>query len=377
VNDLPRLFAHSIDVIRANQAPSGAYLAAPTFRTYHYSWFRDGAFIADAMSRVGEVVSADAFHGWCTQVLLDRRERVERLVAKAAAGEPVLDDEHLHTRYTLDGRESDEPWENFQLDGYGTWLWALDQHRRRHDGVVTPHLAAVEVAVRYLTTFWDGPSYDWWEEHRDHRHTSTLGAIFAGLGAVATWDELASPVRQAAAEAAERIRVTVEREATRAGSLTKWLGSDAVDASLAACIVPFQLVDPSGPVAEATLRRIEAELTDGGVHRYLDDVYYGGGQWVLLAGFLGWAHAARGDRDRAGELLTWMTDQARPSGDLPEQVATVLLHPDHEQPWIDRWGPSACPLLWSHAMLLVLADTLVEPAPSAFPLDAAAGEAAS
>jgi isomaltose glucohydrolase len=103
---------------------------------------------------------------------------------------------------------------------------------------------------------------------------------------------------------------------------------------------------------------IEAELTDGGVHRYLDDVYYGGGQWVLLAGFLGWAHAARGDRERARELLTWMTDQARPSGDLPEQVATVLLHPDHEQPWIDRWGPSACPLLWSHAMFLVLASEL-------------------
>jgi isomaltose glucohydrolase len=198
VNDLPRLFAHSIDVIRANQAPSGAYLAAPTFRTYHYSWFRDGAFIADAMSRVGEVVSADAFHGWCTKVLLDRRERVERLIAKAAAGEPVLDDEHLHTRYTVDGRESDEPWENFQLDGYGTWLWALDQHRRRHDASVAPHLAAVEVAGRYLTTFWDEPSYDWWEEFGEHRHTSTLGAIFAGLGAGATWDELASPVRQAA-----------------------------------------------------------------------------------------------------------------------------------------------------------------------------------
>ena len=31
---------------------------------------------------------------------------------------------------------------------------------------------------------WSQPCYDWWEEHPDHEHVSTLGAIAAGLDAV-------------------------------------------------------------------------------------------------------------------------------------------------------------------------------------------------
>jgi len=32
--------------------------------------------------------------------------------------------------------------------------------------------------------------------------------------------------------------------------------------------------------------------------------------------------------------------------------------PDMVQPWIDKWGPVATPLLWSHAMYLILTDVL-------------------
>ena len=63
------LARRSVEVILAGQAPSGAYVAAPTFGPYAYCWFRDGAFIADAMSRVGEVESAEAFFGWCARTI--------------------------------------------------------------------------------------------------------------------------------------------------------------------------------------------------------------------------------------------------------------------------------------------------------------------
>jgi GH15 family glucan-1,4-alpha-glucosidase len=51
-------------------------------------------------------------------------------------------------------------------------------------------------------------------------------------------------------------------------------------------------------------------------------------------------------------------------GRLPEQVSDHLLSPDLEPVWIERWGPVAAPLLWSHAMFLTLAIELgvVEPA---------------
>src|SRR4051812_5575506 len=95
---LSALARASIDIILANQAPSGAYLASPAFPVYRYSWLRDGAFIADAMSRVGEVASAEAFLGWCAATVHARRDRIDSLVARAARGDTILATEHLHTR---------------------------------------------------------------------------------------------------------------------------------------------------------------------------------------------------------------------------------------------------------------------------------------
>jgi isomaltose glucohydrolase len=366
VFDLVPLLERSQAIIREHQAPSGAYLASPTFPPYRYSWFRDGAFIADAMSRVGDRSSALRFHRWCAQVVTDRAGRIRELCRRAAVGDDISSDEHLHTRYTVDGREADEPWWTFQLDGYGTWLWSLEAHAGRHAADLEEHRSAVELLVDYLVTFWDQPCYDWWEEHADRRHVSTIAAVVAGLEAAQRTGLLDQQRTEAAAVAVAAARARVSQEGVRAGHLTKWLGSDAVDASLAACVTPFGLYPPGSPVATATLAEIDRQLAPAGVHRYLDDVYYGGGQWVLLAGFLGWAHLRSGSTERASTLLAWMVSQADEDGDLPEQVADGLLHPEHERRWIERWGPSASPLLWSHAMLLILAHelhTATRPAP--------------
>ncbi len=58
------LVDRSIEIIYDGQSDTGAYLASPNFETYHYSWFRDGAFIAYAMDKVGESKSAERFHTW-------------------------------------------------------------------------------------------------------------------------------------------------------------------------------------------------------------------------------------------------------------------------------------------------------------------------
>lgn len=358
---LDRLIARSLEVIEAGQAGSGAYVAAPSFPIYRYSWLRDGAFIADAMSRHGRRDSAERFHRWAGRVVADRSQRIAELVARGRSGGTVEPEEHLHTRYTLDGREADGFWENFQLDGYGTWLWALRRHHDRHPQAEGPSLAPVAATVAYLAAFWEQPSYDWWEEHPEHQHVSTLASIWAGLQAVAGWDAVDAGTRDLACDAAGRIRVCIDRDGVVDGSLVKWLGSTQVDASLIACLTPFDLYPPEHPVAAATLERVDTELAPGGVHRYLDDVYYGGGQWVLLAALLAWHHLRAGGTERAGQLLSWIVEQADESGDLPEQVAEDLLHPDELQGWEERWGPSARPLLWSHAMLLDLAAALPEP----------------
>ena len=358
MSDLVPLLERSQAVIRAHQAPTGAYLASPTFPSYRYSWLRDGAFIADAMSRVGEAASAERFHGWCARIVTDRAGRIEDLRRRAAQGEPIGIEEHLHARYTVDGREADEPWWTFQLDGYGTWLWALESHAQRQPLDLDEYRGAIELLVDYLAAFWAEPCYDWWEEHAEQRHVATLASVVAGLGAALRTGVLDQHRSDAATHAAAAARALVAQEGVRDGHLTKWLGTDAVDASLAACLAPFELYPPGSPIATATLTEIDRQLAPAGVYRYLDDVYYGGGQWVLLAGFLGWAHLRAGDPVRAEALLAWMVAQADDDLQLPEQVADDLLHPAHEQRWIERWGPSASPLLWSHAMLLTLAHEL-------------------
>lgn len=359
---LDDLVEHSLAVIEDGQAPSGAYVASPTFPTYDYSWFRDGAFIADAMSRYDRVDSTDRFHAWCAGVIADRADQITDLVGRAGTSRHPTHDEHLRTRYTLDGREADGFWENFQLDGYGTWLWALRAHAERHGTVDVP-VDEVTLLVSYLTTFWEEPSYDWWEEHLEQVHVSTLASIWAGLDAVADWPVVPANTRRTASAAADAVRRRIDSDGVIDNSLTKWLGSTAVDASLLAALTPFGLYEPDHPVAIRTTERIVAELSPAGVHRYLDDVYYGGGQWILLTAFLAW-HLARTGRPRqAWERIAWVVDQARPNGDLPEQVANDLLAPEELEQWEQRWGPSACPLLWSHAMLLSAVHELRQDAP--------------
>jgi GH15 family glucan-1,4-alpha-glucosidase len=354
-----RLVSRSIEVIRDGQAASGAYLASPTFPTYQYSWFRDGAFIADAMSRVGEGASAEAFFGWCNRILTDRSDLILDLVTRGERNvEDVALTEHLHTRYTVDGEESGAEWQDFQLDGYGTWLWALDQHVRRQERSVRPYLAGAELTVQYLCTFWSSPFYDWWEENGELRHPSSLAPIRAGLLAAASWPELDDTLRTRAIAAAGDIALAIAENGVHDGHLTKYFGSTEVDASLVACITPFGLYPPTDPIAVSTVSRVERELADGGVHRFLGDTYYGGGEWILLAAFLGWHHLETGDGAAARRYADWIAEQADADLNLPEQVSTNALFPERIDEWVERWGESASPLLWSHAMYLTLATGL-------------------
>ena len=73
---------------------------------------------------------------------------------------------------------------------------------------------------------------------------------------------------------------------------------------------------------------------------------------------LGLALASAGNRDRALDQLKWAAGTADEEGRMPEQAPTHLLDPSMRQEWIDRWGPVANPLLWTHATYVRLAVEL-------------------
>ena len=346
------LLQRSLEVLREGQARSGALVASPAFGVYRYGWLRDGAFCAHALDVAGERDRAAAFHRWAATAIEGPRERAACLVAKVRAGETPAHDEMLPARYTLDGElepPGGEDWPNFQLDGYGMWLWALGTHAvgaAQLDGL----RPAVELAADYLDACWQIPCYGPWEEFDDGRHTPTLAAAVAGLRAAA---RLLDEPRYG--ETAERIVAALLDEFVMDGRFKRCATDERVDGSLLWLSVPFGVVAPDDPRMRATIEAVRRDLVgpSGGVRRYLGDTYFGGGEWILLSCSLAWHERVSGLGD-GEDMRAWVRDQALPNGDLPEQTITHPQDPAMVEPWEKLWGPVATPLLWSHAMYVIV-----------------------
>ncbi len=382
------LVTSSINLIKRNQAASGAYIASPGYDTYAYCWLRDGAFIASAMDAHGHHRSAEAFHRWAATTVVDHAHKVEDLEANLehalkGTGDPLrpLDDRYvLHTRFTIDGKEGHESWGNFQLDGYGFWLTSIAQHIVATDSDPTPYSAAIDLVCSYLEITWRRPCYDSWEEYPSRRHMATWAAIANGLHEAGELADNAGTL-----STAETIAETLIARAGPNGTLLKFvpgstqgrptdrpqtfnksdqavagherlgrpLPRDTIDGSALLVLDSFGPFSPRNPIVTNTLAAIEDSLVvDGGVHRYLEDEYYGGGLWIVLAGALAQAHAAY-NPTRTNQILAWIEHQADAAGRLSEQVSSCLRHPATLDPWTRRWGPPAKPLLWSHATYLL------------------------
>lgn len=355
------LYQRSIEIILENQSATGAYIASPNFPTYHYCWFRDGSFIAHAMDIAGQHESAQRFHRWAAERVNERKDLVRTALARARSGVKLVETEILHTRYRLDGTDG-EPgdWPNFQLDGFGTWLWALHEHQKLNPATIFSQdvLHAAGLVADYLSELWSLPCYDCWEEFPDHIHPHTLAAIYGGLRA---HSELTGRDHQAVTDA---IRKKLLAGAQPFGHFVKFPDSPTVDASLLGLAVPYGVVAVDDPIMLRTVEYIEATiLHNGGVHRYAEDSYYGGGAWILLTAWLGWYYAELGAKcpnlaaslqEKIQACQNWIESHAGDNLNLPEQVSEDLNATSYYSFWVQRWGEIAVPLLWSHAKYIIL-----------------------
>jgi GH15 family glucan-1,4-alpha-glucosidase len=349
------LYQCSVEIIIQNQSDSGAYIACPNFPIYHYCWFRDASFIAYAMDLAEKNGSAAKFHDWAARVILQRSDLIKRAVARKKGAMPPAAEDQLHTRYTLEGEDGTrEEWPNYQLDGLGAWLWALSQHLK-----ITNHapgkewLQAALLVGQYLEALWQTPCFDCWEEFPLDIHLYTLASIYGGLQALSTLDGMDR------SDTLLNIKEYMVHHGVQDGYFVKKIGSQLVDASLLGLVVPYRVVEIDDPRFKATLEQIETSLhKGGGIHRYPADTYYGGGEWILLAGWLGWVYTLCRKADQARDLLHWIESCADEDGNLPEQVPSTLNDPDYYQPWLMKWGQIARPLLWSHAKYIILKKQL-------------------
>jgi GH15 family glucan-1,4-alpha-glucosidase len=364
---IEQLVPISKQLILWNQHPSGGYTACPLFSHYSFSWLRDGSFIANAMDVTGETDSAELFYMWVNRIMLRLEDHIESLLQRNDRGETIAQHEFLHTRYQLDGRDDEHSeWGHFQLDGYGAWIWGLVEHYQAIGQQDLPEsvLKGVDLAVRYLCAFWKQPNFDCWEERSDQLHPSTLACIYGGLSAVGRF--MKRPDLEAVCLQIQQfvLKHMVHPEGNYLLKSIRPCGDNdqfehgyvGVDSSSLWLFEPFHVLPAEHPVMKATLAKIEADLKTaaGGIKRYTEDGYYGGGEWILLTAWYGLAAASTGKRSDAGQALQWIADQADALGRLPEQVPHSLPDKGAYEGWVNRWGPPAAPLLWSHAMFLVL-----------------------
>lgn len=365
------LMERGLQLILDNQQPGGGFLACPVMPDYQFSWFRDGAYISYALTLDGKHHSAQhngsmaaqweagyRFHSWCAARINEREDRLQRAIEKAERGETPAPQDILNARYRADGFEGPDEWPEFQLDGAGTWLWSLAEYIEAVGYIPLPieWERAVTTAASYLAALWRLPCYDCWEERGSDIHISTLGAIYAGLKAA----HQLVPSLNFDTTCEELRAFVLQHGLTPNGELAKSVGLDMVDANLLTVALPHGMFAIDDPLMLRTLARVEADLCapSGGVHRHRDDVYYGGGAWVLLDLWRAWYYTELGQLDKARDIMAWVESTADDAGFLAEQVNTAMLAPEHYEPWVAQRGEIANPLLWSHAMYLVVKHRL-------------------
>jgi len=314
---------------------------------YKYSWFRDNSWIAYAMLIVNEIESAERFHDWASDTIIRYKKRIIRAIEKGKE-KKLLGDDFIHARYTIYGKGVRIKWNNLQHDGLGVWLWSLANYIKLTGKSKKRWIKATGLICDYLSVLWKMPCSDLWEENPGKLHTSTLASIYGGL---LSFSEILP--KKGLKNTCKDIKEFILRNNIYENKLVKYIGSKEVDSSLIICSVPFNLFKVNGYIIKNTISKIVKDLrVTNGLRRYKCDTYYGGGEWIILACWLGWYYLLLNKRNYAINILKWVEDKKDENNYLPEQIN----HVDDKMynKWIRKWGNPANPLLWSHAMYIIL-----------------------
>ena len=379
-----QLMQKSIQIILDNQDPSGSFPASPSFPRFRFCWPRDGIFTACGAIAGGHPQAARCFLLWMHKTLLRYEGLIDSLEQKIKTGAILTETDFLPARFTMDGNlepisteEKEIPfyyekwpeiyslsgvdnantWPNFQTDCYGAWLWGLCYYVRAtgDQGILDECRESVDLTIRYLKMTWQMPCYDPWEEYGTKRAVSTLGSIAGGLLAINEYRK--DPL---IAEWVQEIRSVLREASEDCGFLPKHIGSSDIDGSSLWLFIPYSVFSLDDPITLSTVKEVEKQLLFGGVKRYRKDVYYGGGEWIILTCWLSWYYTTTGNYSGADQLLQWCEAHTEKGGLFPEQVFEHLNFPEIREEWETKWWhESPAPLLWSHAMYLIACTALI------------------
>jgi len=359
--NLVELFKRSFLVIKTQTDKGGAIIAAndsdnTQFNkdTYSYMWPRDGAIVAMAMIKAGFPEFAKPFFTFCKDLLWEKGCMLHKYNPDGTLGSS------WHP-WVEDGKPSLP----IQEDETALIIRALWEYYKATDDrafVKELYKPLVKKAADFMRDYaypngLPKESYDLWEERRGV-YTFTSCAVYSGLVAA---EHLGAVFRDKLTcedchNRYESLKTAIISKLynKKLGRFVRGVDDNALDSSLYA-LFSFGLLEADDPRVVATMAAIEKDLWasgKGGVARYEGDQYHRktkkgpGNPWVICTLWLAKWHIARGNLNRAKELIGWTINCSLETGMMPEQV-----HP------LTSESLSVSPLTWSHAEFI---DTIRE-----------------
>lgn len=373
------LFKRSLMIIHTHVDKSGAIIASSDSDilflrkdTYNYMWPRDGALIVRSLDRAGYAEITEHFFKFCNQVLTEEG--------------------YLFHKYRPDGSlgSSWHPWIKhghvqlpIQEDQLALVLDALWKHFVQYgDKKCVQNLfdSFIRKAGAFMLSFIDEKtglpkeSYDLWEE-RLGIHTFTCATVYAGLLAVANFEEVLGSVAEAKKyrNAAERIKKGIltylyDEKEKRFIKMIYYDGNElkrdtTVDASSVYGIFEYNVLDGKDERIknniQSSLSVLQLKTSVGGLARYFNDSYHRldvrtpGNPWFITTLWLAeyYIKIAESEKELAPAItiLNWVAEHALETGILSEQ-----LHPHTGE------VVSVAPLTWSHAAYAIAVNKYLE-----------------
>ena len=280
---------------------SGGLVAAPTTSLpevaggtmnwdYRYCWLRDASFTLSAFLNAGFTEEAAAWRDWLLRAVGGAPERMQIMYR--------LDGGRHLDEYTIDalpGYRDAKPVlignaaaKQHQIDVYGEVLDCLDLARRAGIEITAHHIAVENRVVDHLAAVWNTPGSGVWESRdRPRQYTYSKAMAWAGFDRAVRGGQAtgASQERLAHLKALrETVHAAVCREGWNEGlgTFTQAYGNEAVDASL--LLLPIVgLLPADEPRMAATIARIQAELSEGGLIRRMKAKADGPNEGAFLA----------------------------------------------------------------------------------------------
>ena len=299
---------------------------------YGYCWPRDAIFIMKALALLGLNKNVDNFYNIWAQ-------------------KAQLDNGLYEQRYYVNG-ELAPSW-GVQIDETASMLIGIYNYGkcRKLENII---VKATNALIDSLDdTFKSKECFDLWEETKGCHLYTTASIYDALLKSRKMLLKIGKSKNKQLINNIEKIlpkiQSVIRKDFVKDGIFIRRIGNTQVDISLLCLVTPFDIFDNSNPIVKNTVQEIEKVLKapNGGYFRYQWDNYIGGNAWIIASLWLAMYYIKAGDRNKAQELFSWVTNHADNMSFLPEQIERE----GHKTAWI-------CSLAWSHAMYVIVANEL-------------------